>query len=618
MSFATKKILKDSTDWLMSKTLLPRSYPSILWDFISSGGGKFVSSAFRTNDSLYSEKLNNLNFSKILDENGYWKSIAYGRGIFAAVSGVAGEYAHSNDGITWNTTTSGLHKNSVAYGKGIFVAVGALSTASYSNDGINWTEVLIPNATFQGITFSSITFTSIAYGNGTFVAVSPVTTLYNGVRYSVVAVSTNGTSWNSYVINTGQEKWVSQSIAYGNGLFVAAPTLAAGTTGFSRRTFLSFDGITWGRSMLNLPLPEAAYKITYGAGYFCIVNITSKRDFYFGDGNLWYRSIMKRDQEAFGVGYGYGKFAIIGGNRVSYTSSNRLPALFSSANLPISSNWNCHAYGKGIHIFISSSLGNAVYATSRYGYSWEQATIQTRAWNDVKYGGGIFVAVSSDVNGISYSSDGITWTPVTRTASSRLSITYGRGNFVCVGNSTQLLYSSNGSSWTAVTLSSSGWNGVAYGLGKFVAVKNGTNFIYSSNMSSWTTITVPSGNWGKIKYGNGVFVALSETESNQFIYSKDGINWSLGNLTGNLTILAFTYGGGIFLAIPSNNDAIFSYDGINWSRGIKYNYLSGDSNIKTLGYGHGSFFAPVFGTNRILSVYQQIFRQTNVSNSNNF
>lgn len=604
MGFATKKITKDTSDWIMSKTLLPVRVSTVFWNGISSGAGKFVSVAYNTQNGLYATDLQNINITE-LPGGAYanWRSVAYGKGIFAAVTGPLNEYIYSTNGQTWATADSGSSKNSITYGKGLFVSVGNNSSASYSSDGINWTEISIPVP--SGPT-TQINYSSVSYGNGIFVAIA--NNSYN--NNCISAVSTNGTTWSSYLFSTG-ESFTGGSIAFGNGYFVIVPSNT------SRKIFYSSNGINWGQSWTQLPI-TGSWRISYGSGKFCITNRSGfpanypNNAFYYGsDPSIFFRSILPRSQPSYDVSYGYGKFIVVGLDRVSYTSSNKLPESFTSNTLSSSGNWTCQAYGRGAHVIISSSLGRTMYSSSTNTTSFSLGTIQTKAWNDVTYGGGRFVAVSSDSNGISYSDDGVTWTNVTNAAVSRLSIAYGDGRFVCVGNSTTSSYSSNGSSWTNVTLASSGWKSVKYGLGKFVAIKNGTSFIYSSNGTTWNNATAPSGNWSKLQYGSGVFVAFSETQSSQFIYSTDGINWTAGSIPINATIISLKYGGGIFIAIPSNNVALFSYNGINWTAGVTYNYASGDSDIRTTGYGHGYFIAPVYGTNRFISVYPQIFREVN-------
>jgi hypothetical protein len=68
-----------------------------------------------------------------------WKSIAYGNGIFVAVTtdAVATSYA----GLSWVTGTIPAGSwGSVAYGNGVFVVVASSgTTALYSEDGLSWT-----------------------------------------------------------------------------------------------------------------------------------------------------------------------------------------------------------------------------------------------------------------------------------------------------------------------------------------------------------------------------------------------------------------------------------------------------------------------------------------------
>jgi hypothetical protein len=605
MGFATKRILKDSPDWVMSPTLLPINDPLATWNYwnyISSGAGKFVSAAYKSDDSLYAEDLRIINFSNTTGALG-WKSIAYGQGKFVAVND-NGQSAYSSNGQTWTSIASDNLKRSVTYGKGIFVAVGSGSTASYSSNGTTWTQVTIPEAPYPGE--GTMVYDSVAYGNGIFVAIASWSGVRLGKYYFVSAVSQNGTTWQSYTHMIDTRDWYPSYIAFGDGKFVVVPN-TVNTSRTSTSIAHSSNGTSW-TFPIGAVLPvDGRYEISYGAGYFCAINTTENLCYYSEDGIYFLKSVIKEDQSALGIGYGYGKFAIIGGDRISYTKSNRLPSKFSSTNISLATNWNCHAYGRGTHILLSSSTGAVAYKKG-YNAAWADGVIQSKAWNDVKYGGGIFVAVSSQANGISYSSNGTSWTNVTNEAESRLSITYGGGKFACVGESNNLMYSSNGSSWTSVGVPYDLLKNIKYGLGRFVIIRNGRYFLHSTNLTTWTESTVPLGNWGKLQYGNGVFVALSETQSNQFIYSKNGTTWVTGYLPKDLTILSFSYGGGIFVAIPSNDKAIISYDGINWEYGINYNYSSGDSNIKTIGYGHGYFYAPVYGTNRVLSLQQRIFR----------
>jgi hypothetical protein len=90
--------------------------------------------------------------------------------------------------------------SSLAYGAGIFVAISSIDkVASYSLDGINWTASTLP---------ASATWSSVAYGNGRFVAVSSVS--------SVSAYSFNGSTWYSSLVPI-----TASSVTYGQGIFLA-------------------------------------------------------------------------------------------------------------------------------------------------------------------------------------------------------------------------------------------------------------------------------------------------------------------------------------------------------------------------------------------------------------
>ena len=112
---------------------------------------------------------------------------------------------------TWNTTTlpaANANRWVVAYGEGRFVAVSGASygsqTAAYSDDGITWTQTLMP---------SSSNWISIAYGNGRFIATTNSTP---------AAYSDDGANWtafdmplsNSWLVTYGDNKFVAIGVNY--------------------------------------------------------------------------------------------------------------------------------------------------------------------------------------------------------------------------------------------------------------------------------------------------------------------------------------------------------------------------------------------------------------------
>lgn len=135
-----------------------------------------------------------------------WFSIAYGNGVFVAISNGTQKAAYSTDGgKTWTEASmpSRRYWQSVTYGGGIFLAVaGETQEAAYSTDGgKTWTETSLPSSSF---------WEKLDYGGGVFVALSTVGKL---------AYSTDGgKTWTESAHQSG-DSW--KHIAYGGGVFVA-------------------------------------------------------------------------------------------------------------------------------------------------------------------------------------------------------------------------------------------------------------------------------------------------------------------------------------------------------------------------------------------------------------
>jgi len=201
-----------------------------------------------------------------------------------------------------------------------------------------------------------------------------------------------------------------------------------------------------------------------------------------------------------------------------------------------------------------------------------------------------------------------------------LSIAYGGGRFVAVGDDGQITYSLDGVTWTAATTSYNNLtiNCVAYGGGRFVA---GGDFAYASAMPArtflayssdgviWTTVDVSgeftnprSGRVGgitSIAYdGNGRFVAGAHY--GQIAYSSDGITWTAvadSTFDEYSYTLHIAYGGGRFVAGTGVNAATIAYStdgGVTWTAVADRPFGTGDphtSGMNGIAYGNGRFVA---------------------------
>lgn len=161
--------------------------------------------------------------------SGIYTYLAYGAGLWVALSGVSGTYgtyATSPDGITWTARTNpnNFTDGGVAFGNGFFVLIMSNSTFySTSVDGINWTT------RNWGGTFAN---SALTFGDGVFVTYNNNSA--NGMRYT-----TDGIVWLSTNTATGiTPSYIAPSVSgnffYSNGTSTPyRENLAISTTQFT-------------------------------------------------------------------------------------------------------------------------------------------------------------------------------------------------------------------------------------------------------------------------------------------------------------------------------------------------------------------------------------------------
>ena len=177
-----------------------------------------------------------------------WQSVTFGEGLFVAVGeGNNDSLAMTSpDGITWtrhvtNPTHQRLWSN-VEYANGNFVAVAMRNNNSAntdvmtSPDGITWTLRTTPE--FTNCTPSSTArcnqFWGLAYGNGAWVAVGSVNS--NGASFNVMRSTDNGSTW-TYVTVPSAQSW--RDVTFSGSEFIAVSRDAG------PKMMTSADGITW-------------------------------------------------------------------------------------------------------------------------------------------------------------------------------------------------------------------------------------------------------------------------------------------------------------------------------------------------------------------------------------
>ena len=194
--------------------------------------------------------------------NGSWTGIAYGDGLFAAVSSL-GTVATSPDGVTWTRQfwRPADDFTSITFGDGRFIAVDAAQgNILISLDGVHWSLIVQPLTGLVPAPPGGLHLGAVVYGKGNFVAMgdSP-----SGAGY--VATSVYGYVWALHQYAPAQSI---NAITYGCGSFVAAGQSNAATETIINST----TGATWTPSTITTPTVANWTSVAYGARQYVAVD----------------------------------------------------------------------------------------------------------------------------------------------------------------------------------------------------------------------------------------------------------------------------------------------------------------------------------------------------------
>lgn len=216
-----------------NSTVAAYSTNGITWSTTTIDSGNYKGSAFISNNFI--GYIYNSTTAAISTNGITWSTttLPSSTGWYAGVSAggklVIGSLSSSNIAITTNgttwTTASGAHPiTSMTYGRSLYVSVqGSSNAASYSTDGITWTQTVLPG--------TSLLYQSVMYNNGVFVAVAGTQV---GGATTTAAYSTDGITWTETTVPSGRWNYG----VVGNGRFIAF-------SGASAAGIQSTDGITW-------------------------------------------------------------------------------------------------------------------------------------------------------------------------------------------------------------------------------------------------------------------------------------------------------------------------------------------------------------------------------------
>jgi hypothetical protein len=250
------------------------------------------------------------------------------------------------------------------------------------------------------------------------------------------------------------------------------------------------------------------------------------------------------------------------------------------------------------------------------------------------------IVLGGEAGKIYYSSDGLTWAPVTWLPGSSplfsqiTRIRYINGEFWAFGSSDiSIGKSSNGQNWSTVRAFTSSANDISYGQGKYVIAEDNSalpftsGLIYSTDSTTWfkvSQVNISGFSAKSIVFANGLFVATGNTtDDSSFIKTSiDGINWLNSTLpsTGELDLRDIQYIGNVFLAAGkaksilgragNQTSIVTSSDGKSWS----YSYSGGfDPESSPDITGSSSGYGPVSIVPELSTVYIEIQKGSSIT-----
>ncbi|MDR3116784.1 MAG: hypothetical protein LBT91_02990 [Bifidobacteriaceae bacterium] len=218
----------------------------------------------------------------------------------------------------------------------------------------------------------------------------------------------------------------------------------------------------------------------------------------------------------------------------------------------------------------TGTLGRILYSYD--GINWQDSNVASEVSStyitNIAYGQNKFIALAETGQKILISDDGINFTTVVSTGINyAYNIIYANNKWVLVGAG-HIAVSDDGLNWTTTFSAGNTLRGITFGQGKFI-VGGQKQLLYSYDGITWhnaSTSSAISNIVHGLAYSNALKIYVGAVyQSNQSLFSSDGINWQTGQLPDSVTWNNVTYGAGKFVATGGKGHIIYSYDGINWA-----------------------------------------------------
>lgn len=521
--------------------------------------------------------------------NGLW----VGNGKFLAATERAGIILSSDDGINWESHQTGWWGsiNDIAYGNGLYCAVSAGSgSVFFSSDLTHWTEVFSYNfpsncdnvyfhdglfyfggnqfgddsgihTTSDGVSFNELVtpgedeVRDIIFANNQFVAV--------GDNLEVMT-SPDGVAWTLQTVDVGiGETELGRgllSIRYLNSLYVAG--------GKDKTILTSPDGVAWTKRDFEEDT-SWFFDSYYEGGTYYFPGRNGKL-WTTTDWATWTAIETGATDDVYSIVKAKGISVVVGRSGTIVTSANL--STWISRKTGYEANFAAVVYGgtQGSEVFLITDFeGNILKSTD--GITWETAftpgidlNMQFLVYEDNK-----FVAMTGKGEWI-LSVDGDLWSLPTDGFDGFISLSaleYLNDLWWVVGRDGFLRSSTNLTNWNVHDVATSeDFEDIALGNGTYVAVGT-TGIIYSSpDGSAWTERTSGTTNrLSGVSFGNGKFVAVGSSRT--ALTSEDGINWTAeGQVNNPFSLTRITFNDGQFVIFESSGRFSLSSDGLSWTQ----------------------------------------------------
>ena len=438
------------------------------WCGICYGNEMFV--AFNMGYTAYS--YDGMKFITVSFTNNMWVSMAYGNGVFLAVS-METEYAFSRDGKTFTVggdTNSGYF-NSICYGNKKFVAVGGRYTSSTTGKFVTARDFLTKIDAYtkeecdEKYALKKADSLNVAHNDRTLTITGDtesdkfnvdITTTSNTMNIMQIGLGKVDFGYNQ--IRTQHLVLAGQSLQQ---IIRSDMSKKPKSTDVSLYTALMIDDNFYNKTEVDTKISDVKNELPEEvdlSGYVTNDGLTNKLSSYY------------TNEEA------DDKFVINDyGNELSFTDGGTIDTF----------GWCSMCYGNGMFVAVSY---NDNCAWSSDGKTFTLGKIDTGSWYSICYGNGMFVAVSETK--CAWSTDGKTFTNGTITAIRWQSVCYGNGMFVIVGYNGKCAWSTDGKTFTEGTIGDGGWLSVCYGNGMFVAVSIDGKCAWSTDGKTFTNGTI--------------------------------------------------------------------------------------------------------------------------------